>query len=362
MMTTTKIASVILGGWSIYGTGHAVNGNEMMASTALDVRQLQTTSTYLYRATYQADFQHLRDFVCTAAAPILQVSCYGTAMNITNVSDPSIQCTMMDEPNVINGTSFQCVNTCTTTCAAVYEAFNSVSDGPFASIEFMCDGDNIQQVAAQYTYVSGIDGLCEFTSSGQSRNYHVGRLGVSCPSGTTGGREYVYDDTYAECSFGGSVSPGIAFDIPGGNAPDSYTCITGDSCDGAPCSVPFDEITFYSTLPNYFDSCVESSVNITAFPTPAPQDPSASSEDYIVLFEASWTEQFDSDQPGILCDSVNPTVSISCGADSIIQLVNATDSSIVCSSLSSGALSCTSYPSATVKNFSSVLYVSASVS
>ena len=94
--------------------GFMVNGDET-TSSALDVRQLQTNQTLNYRATYKADFQHLSDFICTAEPPVLQISCYGTAMQILSVSDTSITCVQLNEPIINNGTSYQCVNTCDST-------------------------------------------------------------------------------------------------------------------------------------------------------------------------------------------------------------------------------------------------------
>ena len=99
-----------------------------------------------------------------------------------------------------NGTSYQCVNTCDSTCTQVYEASGNIVDGPFASIEFMCEGNDIGQVDALYTFVSGNDGVCTSGSTTVSRKYHVGRLGVLCS--TDSSRAYLYDDANVDCLFG----------------------------------------------------------------------------------------------------------------------------------------------------------------
>ena len=242
---------------------------DAMISNSLSDRHLQTSQTLNYRATYKADFQHLRDLDCLAEPPSLAVSCYGTAMTILNVSDPSIICTQLDDPIVRNGTTFTCINTCVD-CTSVYIAPFNIGDGPFASIWFMCEGDDIQNIDALYTFVDGNPGSCIATTTTSSRNFHVGRLGVSCPLGTN--REFVYDDTYVECFFGDSTSAGFVLDItPELDDIDTYTCISGENCDGAACTVPFDQIDFTTQSKSFAESCVESLVTSNAVPTPAPQ-------------------------------------------------------------------------------------------
>ena len=330
----------------------AVNG-DVMTSTSSDVRRLQTNQTSNYRATYRADFQHLRDFVCTAPPPLLQISCHGTEMTILSVSDASILCVALDEAIVNNGTTYQCTNTCTS-CTSIFEASGDIQDGPFASVDFMCEGENVEQVDAQYIYTSGTDGSCSIASSGQSRNFHVGRLGVLCSTESTGSRTYVYDDTYVECRFSGAVTAGVAFDTAEENADDIYTCVAGDNCEGVQCTVPFDQIRFDAVLPNFLN-CVDSTVGT---PKLIPQVPGSNSGMYNVQFEASWARLIEPVTAQSLCSSVNPSVLIKCGAGASIQFVNATDASMLCNRLSSSELSCSGDASVIENNFTSVIYVS----
>ncbi len=319
--------------------------------------ETETNQTLNYRATYRAEFLYLHEFSCTADAPVLQVSCYGTEMKILNMSDASILCVQLDDSPVANGTTYQCTNTCTS-CTDVYERLGNIADGPFASVEFMCEGDSVQQVNAQYFYLSGTEGSCVAAPTTTStRNYHVGRLGVLCSTGSTSSREYSYDDTYSECRFGISTSFGYAFDVEvNSEAEDLYTCIAGNDCEGQPCQFSFPEMRVYATLPNLVSSCIESTVGIPIAPE-TPQN-SLPPSMYTVQFEASWAQLFESDpSQSSSCSSVNPSVLITCGAGSSITFANATDSSMLCNKLSSGELLCSGSPSAIRNNVTSVTYV-----
>ena len=319
--------------------GHVVHGDVIMSSTSFGARHLQTSK---FRATYRADFQHFRDVVCIADPPVLQVSCNGTEMTILNVSDASIACAQLDEAIITNGTTYQCNNTCTS-CASVYENSGDIADGPFASIDFMCEGDNVEQVDAEYVYTNGNDGSCTFASSGQSRNFHVGRLGVLCPTESAGTGAYGYDDTYIQCKFYGAESIGFAIDTAEENADDLYTCVAGDNCEGIECEVPFDEMRFDPILSNLME-CIQT----------------FDSAGYNVQFEASWARLLDGISTEASCSSTNPSVLISCGAtgSATIQFVNATDTSTLCILLSDNELSCSSSTSVIANNFTSVIYVS----
>lgn len=319
--------------------------------------ETETNQTLNYRATYRAEFLYLHDFSCTTDAPVLQISCYGTEMKILNKSDASILCVPLDESPVANGTTYQCTNTCTS-CTGVYERLGNIADGPFASVEFMCEGDSVQQVNAQYFYLSGNDGSCvAATATTSTRNYHVGRLGVLCATGSTSSRQYRYDDTYSECRFGTSTSLGYAYDVEVENeAEDLYTCIAGDNCEGQSCQFSFPEMRVYATLSNLVNSCIESTVGIPIAPE-TPQN-SLSPSTYTVQFEASWAQLFESDSSqSSSCSSENPSVLITCGAGSSITFANATDSSMICNNLSNGELLCSGSPSAIRNNFTSVNYV-----
>ena len=345
---------VISIGLSVCFLAHMVQG-DVMKSSALDVRQLQTNQTLNYRATYKADFQHLRDFQCVLSEPpVLELTCFGSVMTIVNISDPFILCSKLDDSNINNGTTYQCTTTCTD-CFNVYENFGAADDERFGSIEFMCEGNDYRQVDADYIFTSGNDGQCDSRSDPVTRNYHVARLGVSCPT-TSSNRKYVYDDTYVECTIGGSASPGFPLDLSLVGEEDVYFCITGDNCLGMACTVPFDEIRIRATLPSFLDDCVDRLVPITPFPTNAPIV-SNSMIEYTIQYEASWGQLFDSVSSRQICQTSNPTILISCDAGATIKFLNSTDSSMVCISIDSNDLSCTGSATFIDDNFTSVAYV-----
>jgi hypothetical protein len=350
------MARFICGILSIYVTAHVVKA-DMMAWSTLDVRHLQTSQTLNYRATYKADFQHLHDSDCSADKPILQISCYGTAMTILNRTDDTIMCTALSTPEIDNGMSYQCINTCTN-CASVYEASGSIKEGPFASIIFMCEGDDIEQVNAKYSFTAGNPGSCDFTVATYSRNFHVAQLGVLCPA-DTGGRDYMYDDTYAECYIAGSATLSFVTDTANQTENDIYTCVTGNNCDGKTCSVPFDDIDIYATLPSFSSVCVETLADVGATPTKAPQVSTGNTAtEYKVQYEASWGQVLGLDAVQQSCASANPSISVKCLAGSSIQYINSTDASMICTAVSESELSCSGDASAIMDKFTTVIYVS----
>lgn len=356
MMTTTSSLFCIL---FVCLVAYMVGGGDAMASKSFNIRQLQTNQTLNYRATYKADFQHLRDFQCMLTEPpLLELTCYGSVMIILNVSDPSISCSRLVDPNINNGTTYQCTTSCASACSTVYENSGDAGDGPFGSIEFICEGDDYRQVDAEYLFTSGTDGECVFRSEPQTRNYHVARFGVSCP--TLFGREYVYDDTYFECLPRGSSSPGFALDLSAVGDADVYFCLSGDNCLGEPCTVPYDELRIRATLPSFLDECVESLVPLTSPPTNAPAISSSSTE-YTVQYQASWGRLYDSEASRQSCQGSNPTVMITCEDEASIMYLNSTDSSMVCDSLTGNDLSCTGNAALIENNFTSIVYVSKAV-
>jgi hypothetical protein len=353
MMTSRFIICVS----ALFATGHLVNG-DMMKLSDEDTRHLQTTNqTLTYRATYIADFQQLLDSDCSADPPILRVTCYGTAMTIVQRSDETIVCTASSIADIDNGMTYQCVNTCTD-CASVYVASGNIDEGPFASIVFMCEGDDIQQVGAFYSFNAGSPGTCVSTGGTQSRNYHVARLGVLCPFNT--GPDFVYDDTYAECIISGAdTTVGFVTDLANRTGDDIYTCVTGNNCDGQTCSVPFDDINVFTTLPKYMSTCVESLVEIGAAPTAAPQVSTGStSTRYKIQYEAAWGQVLGLDATLGSCASANPTILVKCMSGSSIQFINSTDASMICNPLGENELSCTGDANAIIDAFAKVTYVS----
>jgi hypothetical protein len=176
-------------------------------SESNDSRQLQQ-QTLNYRANYTADFQYIRTINCDGDAPILQVSCFGQGMTVPNTSDTTIVCTKLQEPQIFNGTTYECRNTCNATtaiaCSSIYLTEEFYAD-VYGSIRFMCESDDVREVEASLTYLGGINnGTCEASATDNSLNVHVARLGISCSVGFS--RGYVYDDSYFECRGIGSSS------------------------------------------------------------------------------------------------------------------------------------------------------------
>jgi hypothetical protein len=325
-------------------------------SDSNDRRQLQQ-QTLNYRANYTADFQYWRSVNCAGDAPILQVSCYGQGMTVPNTSDTTIVCTKLQEPSwrVPNGTTYECQNTCnrtTTECSSIYlaEVYNT---NLFGSIRFLCESDDVREVEASLVYLGGNrSGACEASVSDTGNNLHMGRLGTSCPVGSS--REYVYDDTYFECRGLGSRT----FDFARTDQdPDVYVCRSGEVCGTAACNFAFDDLIVRADVPNLIvDSCIETTEEFTSFPTVAP-GPSPSF-DYSVRFEASWAIRYDSEASVATCTSTNPTLVVSCENDARIDFVTSTDILMNCSEISRSELQCMGDVSATTNQFTSVFYVS----
>jgi hypothetical protein len=325
-----------------------------------DPRQLQQ-QTLNYRANYSADFQYRRSTNCAGDAPIVQVSCFGQGMTVPNTSDTTILCEKLDVPLYANGTTYECQNTCnettTTACSDIYlaEEFDAEK---FGSIRFMCESDDVREMEATVVYLGGINnGTCEASATTTSFNLHVARLGISCPVGSGTSREYVYDDTYFECRGLGAYTRNFAT----GQDPDVYVCSSGDSCGAAQaCNFAFDHLGVIVDLPSLMvDKCIETKETFTSFPTVAP-GPSPSFN-YSVRFGALWAILYDSDASMETCTSANPAIIVSCENDARIDFVNATDSSMKCTELSSSELQCMGNLSMITNQFTSVFYVSTGV-
>lgn len=315
-----------------------------------DVRNLQSNVTFL--ANYSADFQYLLDTFCDGDPPVLQITCFGD-LTILGTSDPSIQCSELSIPDVVNRTTYQCLNSCSgTDCESIYLAVNGLAaeDGPFGSIYFTCEGDTLQDVDAYVNYVGGNNGTCAVSPSQTiTRNIHIVRLGVSCPVGSS--RDYVYDDTYFDCKSLGSFSLNTALDNDGEN--DIYTCGNGANCAGLECSVPFSDVYVNADVRLFFDRCVESTVPITPFPTAAPI---TSSFEFSAQFQASWGRLYDPTTSESACTDGNPGVIVSCGNGASISFVNSTDSSMNCTKVSEDELQCVGNGSNIDNIFTSVYY------
>jgi hypothetical protein len=316
--------------------------------------RLLQQQTFNYRANYSADFQALRDTFCIGDAPILQVTCFSKNMTILGTSNETIVCSEMTKPLVANGTSYECINTCTSSsCESIYLANDNgkSSDGPFGSIWFMCEGNALAEIDAALIYVGGNNGTCAAATSGSfTRNLHIGKLGVSCPVGSA--REYVYDDTYFECDSAAAISFDLAADPF-----DVYACEIGEDCKGEACTVAFTDMYINAYVPKFYDTCVEAIVPITAYPTPAPL-PESSGLTVTVRFEGSWGNLFDSDDSINSCSSGNPAVILSCENGASIEYILSTTSTVNCTAISGNQLRCSDLASSVVNQFSSVIFVS----
>lgn len=326
-------------------------------------RQQQKQQTLNYRVNYTADFQHLVHPSCTGDVPVLAITCHGTNMTILSVSHTSIECTKRNV-STIQGTTYVCTNDCTEddTCSSVYATSDfpkNAFDGPYGSIRFLCEGNNTQDVNAEFYYASNSKvGTCiaDSTTTAQS-NLHVARLGVSCPIATNGdesngvARQYVFDDTYFECR-----SRNISTADTAAPPNDVYTCFSGQQCNGQGCSFEFDPIQVVTEVPNFAKDCVQALVPIDRFPTPAPQ---AETSLYQVRFEASWLT-INNDANCVSNSNVNPKIRIACdnNGESTIVFANATDPTMQCVNVEQNALQCTGDPSQSSNQFTSVAYVS----
>jgi hypothetical protein len=207
------------------------------------------------------------------------------------------------------------------------------------------------QTIIALTYVGGSNGTCAAATSGSvTRNLHIGRLGVSCPVGST--REYVYDDTYFECDSAEAISFDSLVDPF-----DSYTCEIGEDCKGEACTVMFTDMYINAYVPKFFDTCVEAIVPITGYPTPAPI-PESSGLTVSVRFEASWGNLFDSEGSISTCSNENPAIILSCENGASIDYVLSTANTVNCTAISGNELRCTDFASSIVNQFSSAIFVS----
>ena len=337
---------------------------QQQQSSSADTRKLQQ-STFNYRANYTADYLHLLDPSCTGDVPTLVVTCLkGQNMTILRRSHESIICNPedLDFVGFEDALSYRCINSCSgTTCNDVY--ISTYTNGPYGSIQFMCEGDDYQQVEAAYVYIGGNTGSCNATSTSQSRNLHIARLGISCPYETSSGeaRQYVYDDTYFECSFTGSTDAfAAAFDSVG-DPSDLYACLTGNDCDGKACSdVLFSDIILRSAVPKFLYQCVETTLqSITAIPSQSPLTPPASDTIYKVRFEALWANLYEPQAALTTCRYDNTGIQISCGNGAqAIRFHDATDSSMNCTNVNDTELHCIGNETKIKNQFTSVIYVS----
>jgi hypothetical protein len=173
--------------------------------------------------------------------PILQVSCYGQGMTMPNTSDTTIAGTKLQEPQVPNGTTYECQNTCnetaTSACTDIYLA-ETFDANLLGSIRFLCESDDVREVEESIVYLTGNNnGTSTASGSDHGFNRPVARLGILCPVGSS--REYVYDDFYFECPDPVSFSLDYAL----ATAPDIYVCHSGFICGPEACNFAFDDLS-----------------------------------------------------------------------------------------------------------------------
>jgi hypothetical protein len=342
------------------------------AVQSIPQRALQNSKNFTYRANYTSQFQYLRDTSCDGPAPVIQVACHGPNIQLLNTSDPSIVCStpFVDE----NGWStITCNNTCAsdTACEGVYLNIGGNIqdvDRPYGEIRFQCEGGDLDSIAAYLTFLDSGKGVCNTnTQSLVTRNFHVARMGVSCPT-ESGNREYVFDDLFFECRLPALYN---ARAIPSdGNPGDVYTCTNGVNCMGAPCEVDFYEMVFQADVMKFMDKCVEGVMPVT--PTPVPvlnptqtqfftfspvvnpsQNPLFS---FSAKFEAAWGLWFDP-LSVVACSSNTPTVRLTC-RNGTITFVNSTYETVNCITVSPDVMECTDNSTNYVDQFTGVVYVS----
>jgi hypothetical protein len=324
-------------------------------------RHLQSTPQTTYRANYSADFQHFHEVQCGGDPPVLLVGCKGSSMTILNTSDTRIACALSQEYrlfNVTSSTAYECTMNCSssdTDCQSIYTFETGLFDpiqGPFGSIFFQCEGSTVDEVDAAFVYrgdpTDTTNGYCGASSSDTAagRNYHIGKLGVSCPvADGSGGREYVYDDTYVDCISAGSFT----IDLAPINETDVFACVSGMKCGGLECKFSFLDFWIEASITNFFDTCVNPQSVLPSF-------------EFTAQFEASWATVYDPFNSSSSCGySQDDAVAvISCDVDASIRFVNSTavDSNSCLQSKLSEIL-CYTNENKIVNNLVSVFYVSA---
>jgi hypothetical protein len=336
-----------------------------------DRRMQQLTSNY--RATYSADFQHFSEVLCDGAPPTLLVGCKGSGMTILNTSNARIVCEPSQQfrlfSNVTSSTAYECTVNCTESdadCLAFYRYKTPNPflplNGPFGSILFRCEGGTVDEVDAAFVYRGGTtDGFCGASTSetAMGRNYHIGRLGVSCPVGDGSSlREFVYDDTFVDCRNDGS----FVIDLNPIDAVDIFACVSGMKCGGDECSLPFLDFWIEADVPKFYETCVEALVDKTPFPTKAPA--MSSKVEYTAQFEASWATVYDPLNASSYCASSQGDVgvTISCGIGANISFATSPgfDSSS-CQKIRDNELQCSMNDNTAKNTLVSVFYVSVAV-
>jgi hypothetical protein len=225
-------------------------------------------------------------------------------------------------------------------------------EGPFGSVQFMCEGNSWEEVSDIVTSFSA-SGECSGNATKNTRNLKLVRLGVSCPINTT--RQYVYDDTYFEC-FGVDADTSDRAMDPF----DLYTCVGKPACSGAGCVLSFEPIYVDSVVSRFVDNgCVDAIVPITEFPTSAPIPISNDDETVSAQFEASWGSLFSSDVASSDCTMGGKAfVILSCENGASIDPMPVHDCTVFCNPLSNDRIQCIVDEGNIVNRFETVIFVS----
>lgn len=327
-------------------------------------RVMQYSGGFIYRANYTAQFQYLRDSICFGPQPpVIEVSCIGPNIQLLGTSDPSIVCGPVTTNT--DGTShITCNNTCASTadCQKVYLAQESVTNsynGPFGEVRFVCEGNTTYDVDAVVKLDGSGNGGCAAASF--TRNYQIARMGISCPT-QSGDRTYNFDDYFFFC---GGTGAGTYSTYAGEAMPGNvFTCYTGTDCNGTACDIVYDQISIYTNLFNVWETCVESTVQITPFPTPAPPDPTQPQLHPIsARFQAAWGLLSDPVFGTSACSVNTPTVQITCLHGYNLTFVTTTSATSNCTTVNRSAIECIEYnTSSFVNQFTGVVYVSGKTS
>lgn len=310
----------------------ATNG-VFAVSQSLD-RQLQDSS-FAYQAKYIANFQVLQDDNCLTAKPVIQIACQGY-IQVVNTSNPSILCGTFPTIDESGWSYLRCNNTCSTdsACQDVYLAVGGNSlDGPFGGVEFRCAGDVLEDVEALILIEGRSDGACGLGTSSDSRIFHAAQLGISCPTASGIGSDYVYDDFLFECGSGRSGGRAVVGD--------RYTCFSGGRClAGESCEIEVDPLYMNVSLPAVQTKCVNPTVPL---PAPAPFSPTPNQPQlfsYKARFTAAWS-LYSNQTSETACSSDVATVRIECTNADNLTMIEEPGQRLNCTMVGQVAMDCT---------------------
>lgn len=299
-------------------------------------RLLQTSPAYAAR--YEGKFQEFREAACFSGPLSIAVACAGD-FELTGTSDPSITCEPLTTPLLPAGTFFGTATNNGVRCTCdgdTCDAFvvDEVADVDEAGVEgaifFTCSGDSLESLYSRVVFESNTGNGCDAAAENEQRHWHILQAGVLCDG------SYSYDPFYFECN-----GYEAAFELGLLTPTDVFRCLDfGDGClEGDACTREFDGLAIASDVTNLPAACIETTLPITAAPTPSI--PSESLVSYTTLFTTTWGVQF-LEQTSI-CTSDTPSVLIECGRGSTIQRneTASTSATTSCTQPSDSSLLCT---------------------